>query len=252
MLKKRIIPCLDIKEGRTVKGVNFINLQDAGDPVSLAKFYCEQGADELVFLDINATIENRKVLLKLIKDIAQEINIPFTVGGGVKSVRDAEVLLNAGADKISINSGAILNPHVVTEMANQFGSQSIIVAMDVKRHSDMTWAVYRSGGRIQTKEKAREWAKKACDLGAGELLITTMDTDGTKAGFAYDIMSELNDLISIPIIASGGAGDINDFVELFLESDVSGGLAASVFHFNEVSIPELKNELLMNNIPVRL
>lgn len=250
MLSKRIIPCLDIKDGRTVKGVNFVGLRDAGDPVELAKKYSDLGADELVFLDITATHERRKTLVPMVERVAREVNIPFTVGGGVSSVEDAAVLLLAGADKIAINSAAVRRPEVISELADRFGNQCVVVAIDAK-HTDKEWKVFLNGGRLETALDLFEWAKKAEQLGAGEILFTSMDHDGTKNGFANAALKELNERVSIPIIASGGAGNIQHFIDTFTETKVSAALAASIFHFEEVAIPTLKNELKQQNIPVR-
>ena len=250
MLKKRIIPCLDIKDGRTVKGVNFVDIIDAGDPIKLAKAYVKQGADELVFLDITATVENRKTLIDLVEQIAKQINIPFTVGGGISSVEDVSALIKAGADKISINSSAVKRPELIRELANEFGSQCIVVAIDTKFVND-EWKVFVKGGREETPLKTIEWAKEIEDLGAGEILLTSMNNDGTKAGFAIDITKEVSEVVNIPIIASGGAGQKEHFTEVFTKTKASGGLAASIFHFNEISIPRLKRHLKKELIAVR-
>lgn len=250
MLKKRIIPCLDIKDGRVVKGVQFLELKDAGNPVALASFYSKNGADELVFLDISATLEGRKTLVELVMQLSKEINIPFTVGGGIQSVEDAQLLLQSGADKVSLNSAAVAHPKLITQIAEVFGSQSVVVAIDIKKVQN-DWYVFVKGGTESTGILAIDWAKKAEVLGAGELLITSMNNDGAKDGFAIDITNEICQAVSIPVIASGGAGSANDFVELFTQTEVSAGLAASIFHFNEVSIPDLKNLLKTQNIPVR-
>jgi cyclase len=250
MLKKRIIPCLDIKDGRVVKGVQFLALKDAGNPLALASFYSKNGADELVFLDISATLEGRKTLVELVMQLSKEINIPFTVGGGIQSVEDAKLLLQSGADKVSLNSAAVLNPELITQIAEEFGSQSLVVAIDIKK-VDNDWYVFVKGGTESTGILAINWAKKAAALGAGELLVTSMNNDGAKDGFAIDITNEICQAVSIPVIASGGAGSTNDFVELFTQTEVSAGLAASIFHFNEVSISDLKNLLKTQNIPVR-
>jgi len=251
MLKKRIIPCLDIKDGRTVKGVNFVSLKDAGDPIELAKSYVEQGADELVFLDITATIENRKTLIELVRKIAAEINIPFTVGGGIRSVDDASALIKAGADKISINSAAIKQPELITDISKQFGSQCVVVAIDTKL-IDETWYVFVHGGRTNTELKTLEWVKEAERKGAGEILLTSMNHDGTKKGFAVELTEQVSNLVNIPVIASGGAGAMEHFQTLFKKSTISAGLAASIFHFGEIAIPELKQYLHQQNIAVRL
>ncbi|MEH7889724.1 imidazole glycerol phosphate synthase subunit HisF [Elizabethkingia meningoseptica] len=250
MLKKRIIPCLDIKDGRTVKGVNFEGLRDAGDPVVLAKKYVEEGADELVFLDISATQEERKTLAGLVERIAQEINIPFTVGGGINTVEDAATIIKAGADKISINSSAVKNPQLISDLAARFGSQCVVVAIDTKSVND-TEKVFVSGGKIETEKETLKWAKEAEERGAGEILLTSMNADGTKAGFSLDVTRQISQLVNIPVIASGGAGKMEDFKEVFEETKASGALAASIFHFGEIPIPQLKEYLTQQNIPVR-
>lgn len=252
MLAKRIIPCLDINNGRTVKGINFENIRDAGDPVELAMFYSLQGADELVFLDITATVEKRKTLVPLVKDIAQHINIPFTVGGGISSVENAYELLQNGADKVSVNSAAFKNPVIIEQMANEFGSQCVVLAIDTKKESDDNWYVYLNGGRIKTDTLAFEWAKQATDLGAGEILLTSMNNDGTKNGFAIDITRKLSHELPVPVIASGGAGTMDHFANVFLDGDADAALAASVFHFGEMEIPRLKEYLFAKNINVRI
>jgi cyclase len=250
MLKKRIIPCLDIKDGRTVKGINFIELRDAGDPIELAKKYVEQGADELVFLDITATVENRKTLITLVKQIALEINIPFTVGGGISSIEDVSNLIKAGADKVSLNSSAVKTPALITEIANQFGSQCVVIAIDTKFENN-EWKVFVNGGRTSTSLKTVEWAKKVEQLGAGEILLTSMNNDGTKTGFAIDITNKVSKAVNIPIIASGGAGTKDHFKEVFEKTLATGGLAASIFHFGVLSIPDLKDYLRTEKISVR-
>ncbi|ATL42057.1 imidazole glycerol phosphate synthase subunit HisF [Elizabethkingia sp. HX WHF] len=250
MLKKRIIPCLDIKDGRTVKGINFEGLRDAGDPVVLAQKYVEEGADELVFLDISATQEKRKTLADLVERIAQEINIPFTVGGGINSVEDAATIIKAGADKISVNSSAVKDPQLISDLAARFGSQCVVVAIDTKSMNG-TEKVFVSGGKIETELETLIWAKEAETLGAGEILLTSMNADGTKAGFALDITQQIAQLVNIPVIASGGAGKMEDFKEVFEQTKASGALAASIFHFGEVPIPQLKQYLTQQNIPVR-
>jgi cyclase len=252
MLAKRIIPCLDIKNGRTVKGVNFENIRDSGDPVELAMYYSKEGADELVFLDITATIENRKTLVELVKKIAQNINIPFTVGGGISSVEDAFELLQNGADKISVNSAAFKNPELIRLMAKEFGSQCVVLAIDTKKEEDGMWYVYLNGGRLKTNVLAYDWARQAIDLGAGEILLTSMNNDGTKDGFAEDVTGLFSKTFSVPIIASGGAGTMKDFSDVFMNANADAALAASVFHFQEIKIPELKLFLSKQNIPVRL
>ncbi len=250
MLKKRIIPCLDIKDGRVVKGVQFEGLKDAGNPLELAQFYSENGADELVFLDISATLENRKTLAELVLEISNKINIPFTVGGGINSVADAKIMVENGADKVSINSAAILNPNLISDLANEFGSQFVVVAIDVKFVNN-DWFVFIKGGTEKTNWKAIDWAKKVTQLGAGEILLTSMNNDGEKKGFSLEITYEISKAVSIPVIASGGAGKVEDFAELFSKTEASAGLAASIFHYNEVSILDLKNYLKTKKIPVR-
>ena len=251
MLTKRIIPCLDIKNGRTVKGVNFIDLRDAGDPVELARAYVEQGADELVFLDIAATLETRGTLIDLVRRIAEVINIPFTVGGGVRSVQDARDLLGAGADKVALNSAAISNPSLIREMADQFGSQCVVVAIDIRKKNG-EWLVHSHGGTVPTERIAEQWAKEVEAKGAGEIMLTSMDHDGTKQGFALDITRRISAASTIPVIASGGAGSIEHFTELFSSDSADAALAASIFHFHEVAIPDLKQTLHREHIPVRL
>ncbi|MCW3073761.1 MAG: hisF [Flaviaesturariibacter sp.] len=251
MLAKRIIPCLDIKEGRTVKGTNFINLRDAGDPVELAANYALQGADELVFLDITATVEKRKTLAELVKRVAHTINIPFTVGGGIKTVEDVSVLLGSGADKISINTAAYNNPQIITDIANAAGSQCVVLAIDTRQEEDGEWYVYINGGRTKTDTKCMDWARRATELGAGEILLTSMNHDGTKAGFAIEITRQLSDALPIPVIASGGGGTAEHFRDIFLKANADAALAASVFHFGEIQIPVLKSYLASNNISVR-
>ena len=250
MLKRRIIPCLDIKDGRVVKGVQFLELKDAGNPVELASFYSKNGADELVFLDISATLEKRKTLAEMVTQLSKEINIPFTVGGGIQSVDDARLLLQSGADKVSINSAAVLNPELITQISDAFGSQSLVVAIDIKK-LDNDWYVFIKGGTESTGILAIDWAKKVEELGAGELLITSMNNDGSKDGFALEITNKISKVVSIPVIASGGAGNSRHFIDLFTKTEVSAGLAASIFHFNEVPISELKNVLKTQNIPIR-
>ena len=251
MLAKRIIPCLDIKDGRVVKGVNFENLRDSGKPVELAKLYAEQGADELVFLDITATHELRKTLAALVEEIAREINIPFTVGGGISTVDDVYVLLQSGADKVSVNSAAVRTPQLIQDIADKFGSQCLVLAIDAKE-ADGEWLVYLNGGRLQTELNLFTWAKQAENMGAGEILFTSMNNDGTKNGFANEALNKLSSLINIPVIASGGAGTMQHFVDTFTLGNADAALAASIFHFKEISIPDLKNYLHHNNIPIRL
>lgn len=246
---KKIIPCLDIKNGRTVKGVNFVELRDAGDPIELAKRYVEQGADELVFLDIAATLENRSTLVELVHKVAKEVSIPFTVGGGIHSLEDATRVLEAGADKISINSSAVTNPQLIAEIAEKYGNLTLVVAIDTKL-VDGEWMVYTHGGNTPTPLQAVEWAKKCEALGAGEILLTSMTGDGTKNGFALDITASVSEAVNIPVTASGGAGTMQHFADLFLKTNAASGLAASVFHFGEISIPELKAFLRTKNIEV--
>ncbi|MEL6357641.1 MAG: imidazole glycerol phosphate synthase subunit HisF [Bacteroidota bacterium] len=250
MLAKRIIPCLDIKDGRTVKGVNFVDLRDAGDPVELGAQYSEAGADELVFLDITATHEKRKTLAALAKQIARHLNIPFTIGGGIKSLADVDALLDAGADKISINSAAVRRPELIDDLAYAFGSQFVVIAIDAKQVKG-DWYVHLNGGRVATKHKLFEWAKEAQERGAGEILFTSMDHDGTKAGFAVEATAQLSTELDIPIIASGGAGSIDHFTEVFTTGKADAGLAASIFHFGEIPITKLKQQLLAEGVPVR-
>ena len=251
MLAKRIIPCLDVKDGRTVKGTNFINLRDAGDAVELGKLYCEQGADELVFLDITATIEKRKTLSELVKRIAKEINIPFTVGGGINSVEDIEILLSSGADKVSINTSAVKNPQLLADASKNFGSQCIVLAIDAKLLEN-EWFVFLNGGRTPTELKALKWAKEGVELGAGEILLTSMNADGTKNGFEISLTKMVSENVNVPVIASGGAGTTEHFVEVFEKGKADAGLAASIFHFGEISIPNLKQYLHERDIVVRL
>ncbi|NML68679.1 imidazole glycerol phosphate synthase subunit HisF [Chryseobacterium sp. RP-3-3] len=250
MLKKRIIPCLDIKDGTTVKGVNFEGLRNAGDPIELAVKYEQEGADELVFLDITATLEDRKTFVGLVKDIARNLSIPFTVGGGISSAEDVRKLLEAGADKISINSSAVKNPQLIHELSKEFGSQCIVVAIDTRltHGSDL---VYVRGGKVATNLNTIEWAKDVVSLGAGEILLTSMDGDGTKNGFDIRITKLVSEAVSIPVIASGGAGRASDFVQVFNETKATGALAASIFHFNEVPVQELKKQLRTQKISVR-
>lgn len=251
MLTKRIIPCLDIKDGQTVKGVNFENLRNAGDPVELAQRYAEEGADELVFLDITATVENRRTLVELVKRVAAALNIPFTVGGGIGSIADVSALLNAGADKISVNSSAVRNPALVDELAKEFGSQCIVVAIDT-RFVDDEHIVHTHGGRKPTELRTIPWAREVEGRGAGEILLTSMDTDGTKNGFALQVTAEISGKASIPVIASGGAGAKGHFAEVFTQGKADAALAASIFHFKEIPIPELKQFLRKKGITVRL
>jgi len=250
-LSKRIIPCLDVKDGRTVKGVNFVDLRDAGDPVELAAQYAQQGADELVFLDITATHERRKTMIEMVKSVARQLNIPFTIGGGITEIADADALLNAGADKISINSAAVRNPKLIEDLAKTFGVQFVVLAVDTK-HVNGKNMVHLNGGRLITELETENWIKQAENLGAGEILLTSMDHDGTKAGFDCGLLGKINQMINIPIIASGGAGSMEHFTEVFQKANVDAALAASVFHYGEILIPDLKQELRRNNIPVRI
>lgn len=250
MLKKRIVPCLDIANGRTVKGTNFVDLRDAGDPVELAIRYVEEGADELVFLDITATVEERRTFAALVERIGEAINIPFTVGGGIGSIDHVRILLDAGADKVSVNSAAVRRPELISELAREFGSQCIVVAVDAGLIDDQ-WFVFTHGGRRATELKAFDWIRKIEDLGAGELLLTSMQHDGTKAGFALELLEKVCNMINIPVIASGGAGTMEDFKNVFSQTDADAALAASVFHFQEIPIPQLKAYLHKHEIPVR-
>jgi len=250
MLTKRIIPCLDIKDGRTVKGINFVNLRDAGDPVELATRYTQEGADELVFLDISATEQKRKTLAALVLRVAKALDIPFTVGGGVSSVKDARLLLLNGADKVSINSAAVKRPELINELAAAFGNQCVVVAVDAK-HIEDKWIVHLVGGKVPTKIDLFDWVKEVEMRGAGEILFTSMDHDGTKNGFANEALAKISNSINIPIIASGGAGEIQHFIDTFTEGKADAALAASVFHFGEISIPALKNELIKKKIAIR-
>ena len=250
MLTKRIIPCLDVKDGRTVKGVNFVSLRDAGDPVELAQRYAQEGADELVFLDISASEEKRKTLAQLVRHVAQAIDIPFTVGGGISSVENVGVLLDNGADKVSINSAAVRRPELISELAQRFGTQCIVVAIDAKQIED-EWVVHLVGGKVPTERRLFEWATEAVARGAGELLFTSMDHDGTKQGYANAALKKLSETVSVTVIASGGAGEMTHFVDTFVQGNADAALAASVFHFKEIGIPELKTYLNQHQIPVR-
>lgn len=252
MVAKRIVPCLDVKDGRTVKGVNFVDLKDAGDPVELAWQYSQQGADELVLLDISATHEGRKTMLDLVRAVAREINIPFNIGGGINSLADADALLNSGADKISINSAAVRNPALVDELAKEFGQQFVVVAVDTRADAESADRVYLNGGRIRTDLVTEQWILEVQDRGAGEILLTSMDFDGTKSGFDIELLTAVNQRLQIPLIASGGAGSIDHFIEVFRDSHVDAALAASVFHYGEILIPELKQALAKEGIAVRV
>ncbi|QCW99821.1 imidazole glycerol phosphate synthase subunit HisF [Aggregatimonas sangjinii] len=251
MLAKRIIPCLDIKDGRTVKGINFVDLRDAGDPVELAEIYSKEGADELVFLDISATEQKRKTLSELVYHVAEKVNIPFTVGGGISSVEDVDILLQNGADKVSINSSAVKNPQLINDLAAKFGSQCIVVAIDAKQINGK-WTVHLVGGKVPTELDLFDWAKEVEKRGAGEILFTSMDHDGTKDGFANEALARLSTELNIPIIASGGAGTVQHFTDTFIDGKADAALAASVFHFKEIAIGDLKQELRDNGIPVRI
>lgn len=251
-LTKRIIPCLDIKDGRTVKGTNFENIRDAGDPVELGALYAQQGADELVFLDITATVEKRKTLSELVNRIAHKLNIPFTVGGGIGSVEDVIVLLQNGADKISVNTAAFKNPVLLNQLSKEFGSQCVVLAIDTKQEEDGEWYVYLNGGRTKTETKCFDWATEAVSRGAGEILLTSMNNDGTKKGFALDITKKLSVSLPVPVIASGGGGTMEHFTDVFQNGKADAALAASIFHFKEIAIPELKGYLRENGIVVRL
>ncbi len=251
MITKRIIPCLDVKDGQTVKGINFVQLRQAGDPVELGKAYAEQGADELVYLDITATVEGRNAFVDLVKRVAQNLNIPFTVGGGIKTEEDVRVLLKAGADKVSINSAAVRNPQLIERLSKNFGSQCVVLAIDAKRLQD-DWMVVVDGGRTPTERLALEWAKEGVERGAGEILLTSMDHDGTKNGFAVELTRLISEAVNVPVIASGGAGKKEHFVQIFREGKADAALAASIFHFGEIPIPELKQYLKQQNITVRI
>jgi cyclase len=251
MLAKRIIPCLDVRDGQTVKGINFVNIREVGDPVEMGAAYAEQGADELVFLDITASHEGRKTFVDLVKRIALHLNIPFTVGGGIGELNDIEALLAAGADKVSLNSAAIRNPDIINQMALNFGSQFVVVAIDAKEE-DGKWTCYINGGRIPTNKELFAWARQVEDLGAGEILFTSMNHDGTKNGFACEAIAKLSDSLTIPVIASGGAGNMEHFAEVFTRGKADAGLAASIFHYNEITVPQLKDYLSARNIPIRI
>lgn len=251
MLTKRIIPCLDVKNGQTVKGINFLNIKEVGDAVELGAQYARDGADELVFLDITATNEKRKTLSELVSRIARNINIPFTVGGGISSVEDVSVLLNCGADKISVNTAAVRNPQLINDLALNFGSQCVVLAVDTK-FVDGEWLVYLNGGRIPTEIRTKDWVKEAVDRGAGEILLTSMNNDGTKDGFAIDITKAVSESVNVPVIASGGAGTMEHFTEVFKEGKADAALAASIFHYGEIGIAELKAYLKKNGIEIRI
>lgn len=251
MLTKRIIPCLDMTEGKVVKGVQFVNFRDAGDPVELAKEYDKQGADELVFLDITATVENRDILLDVVRRTAKQVTIPFSVGGGIRSVEDMRMILRAGADKVSVNTGGFKNPQLITDCAKEFGSQCVVLSLDAKKVGKDRWNVFINGGRTDTGVSAIEWAKTATKLGAGEILLTSIDTDGTKKGFNVELTRRVSKAVSVPIIASGGAGKLDDFFEIFKKGKADAALAASLFHFGELTIQEVKDYLKDRGIAVR-
>lgn len=251
MLTKRIIPCLDMTEGKVVKGIQFVNFRDAGDPVKLAKEYDEQGADELVFLDITATVENRDILLDVVERTAKQVTIPFSVGGGIRTVSDMRLILRAGADKVSVNTGAFKNPKLIGDCANEFGSQCVVLSLDAKRVGKDRWNVFINGGRTDTAVSAIRWAKIATKLGAGEILLTSIDTDGTKEGFNVELTKKISGIVSVPVIASGGAGKLDDFVKIFKKGNADAALAASLFHFGELTIKQVKKYLQQNNILTR-
>ena len=252
MYTKRIIPCLDVNNGRVVKGVNFVSLQDAGDPVEIARAYDKEGADELVFLDITASSDHRATVVELVRRVAEQVFIPFTVGGGIRSVEDFRAVLREGADKVSVNSAAIMNPELISEAAEKFGSQCVVLAIDAKRREDGSgWTVYKNGGRVDMEMDAVKWAVKAVELGAGEILLTSMDADGTKAGYDTELTRTIADAVNVPVIASGGAGSLKDFKEAFTEGHAEAALAASLFHYRELAIGEVKEYLAKEGIPVR-
>ena len=251
MLAKRIIPCLDVKDGRVVKGVNFVDIRDAGDPVALAKYYSDQGADEVVFLDITATSDARKSVVDVIENTGKKVFVPLTVGGGIRSTADFQEILRAGADKISVNSAAVKDPELITRASELFGAQCVVLAIDGKSREDGTWEVVIAGGRIRTGIDVVEWAKQGQALGAGEILLTSMDADGTKAGFDIPMTKAVVDAVSIPVIASGGAGKLEDFAEVFEQTGCDAALAASLFHYGELTVPQVKDYLRQRNIPVR-
>lgn len=251
MLAKRIVPCLDMTQGKVVKGIQFVNFRDAGDPVELAKKYSDEGADELVFLDITATVENRDILLDVVRRTAEVVTIPFSVGGGIRTVEDMRQILRAGADKVSVNTGAFKNPKLISDCAKEFGSQCVVLSLDAKIVGPNRWNVFINGGNTDTGVSAIEWAKKATKLGAGEILLTSIDTDGMKQGFNVELTRKVSKVVSVPVIASGGAGKLEDFVEIFEKGNADAALAASLFHFGELTIKELKDYLRSNNIPIR-
>ena len=252
MLKKRIIPCLDVKNGRVAKGVNFINLTDVGDPVDSARAYYEAGCDELVFLDITATHEERDTTVDMVRRVADQVFIPFTVGGGIRTVEDMNKMLKAGADKVAVNSSALANPQMIADCAQKFGSQCVVVAIDARKEEDGTWHVYVAGGRKDTGRDLIEWAREAVSLGAGEILLTSMDKDGTKSGFDIDMLNAVASVVNVPIIASGGAGTIDHMVEVFQQTPATGALAASIFHYGEIAIADTKKAMAEAGLEVRL
>lgn len=252
MITKRIIPCLDMTEGKVVKGIQFVNFRDAGDPVKLAQFYDKEGADELVFLDITATVENRDILVKVVEETAKKVSIPFSVGGGIRTVEDMRMILKAGADKVSVNTGAFKKPGLIKECAKTFGSQCVVLSLDAKMVKGNQWNVFINGGRTDTGVSAISWVKQAVKLGAGEILLTSIDTDGTKKGFNVGLTKAVTKVVNVPIIASGGAGNLNDFFKIFFEGKADAALAASLFHFKELTIKQVKKYLKNRNIPVRL
>jgi len=251
MLAKRIVPCLDMTQGKVVKGIQFVNFRDAGDPVKLAKKYSDEGADELVFLDITATVENRDILLDVVRRTAEVVTIPFSVGGGIRTVEDMRMILRAGADKVSVNTGAFKNPKLISDCAKEFGSQCVVLSLDARKVEPNRWNVFINGGRTDTGVSAIDWAKKAVKLGAGEILLTSIDTDGTKQGFNVELTKKVSEAVSVPVIASGGAGKLDDFVEIFKKGKADAALAASLFHFGELTIKQLKDYLRNRNIPIR-
>lgn len=251
MLAKRIVPCLDMTQGKVVKGIQFVNFRDAGDPVKLAKIYSDEGADELVFLDITATVENRDILLDVVRRTAEVITIPFSVGGGIRTVEDMRMILRAGADKVSVNTGAFKNPKLISDCAKEFGSQCVVLSLDARKAGPDRWNVFINGGRTDTCVSAVEWAKRAVRLGVGEILLTSIDTDGTKLGFNVELTKIISEAVSVPVIASGGAGKLEDFVEIFIKGKADAALAASLFHFGELTIKKLKDYLRSKNIPIR-
>lgn len=251
MLTKRIVPCLDMTQGKVVKGIQFVSFRDAGDPIELAKKYSDEGADELMFLDITATVENRDILLDVVRRTADVVNIPFSVGGGIRTVEDMRMILRAGADKVSVNTGAFKNPKLISDCAKEFGSQCVVLSLDAKKIGPKRWNVFINGGGIDTGVSAVDWAKKATKLGAGEILLTSIDTDGTKQGFNVELTKRVSRAVSVPVIASGGAGKLEDFAEIFEKGNADAALAASLFHFGELTIKQVKDYLRERNIPIR-